>query len=329
MPANALPPKAIERFRADLERLTGEAPERLGIAVSGGPDSLALLLLAHAAYGNRVETASVDHGLRQESRSEAEFVARICAKLGCGHSILTVEVRPKGEGLQGEARRARYAALEHWAAERGISILCTAHHADDQAETILMRLQRGSGIAGLSGIRAVRKLNPSLTLIRPLLGWTRAELSDLVRGAGLTAVDDPSNRDTRFDRVAMREFLANNPQFEPRRLARSAAALTEAEEALGWAADRLAEERCTVSGNEWRIDTARLPREMKRRLLVRAITKVRRESGIEPEWTGSEDVEGLLSTLEAGGVATLAGVMVRADRDSWRLNIAPFRRNQR
>jgi tRNA(Ile)-lysidine synthase len=323
MDAASPSPAQIERFRASLERLAGARIQRLGMAVSGGPDSLALLLLAHAAFPGRVRAATVDHGLRAESAQEASFVADVCAALGAPHAVLPVEVPSGGEGVQGEARRVRYQALAAWAEEQYISTLCTAHHADDQAETILMRLQRGSGAAGLSGVRPLRNAG-GLVIARPLLDWTRAELAAVVEKAGLTAIADPSNQDERFDRVAMRRFLAANPQFEPRRLARSAASLCEANEALEWAADLLEVERCTRADGQWRIDVADLPRELARRLLGRAIAAVQMEHGVA-SGTAS-DLKGLLQTLEAGGTGTLAGVMASASGSVWTLRPAPPRR---
>lgn len=316
-------PELVARFRADVEVL---APglEQLGLAVSGGPDSLALLLLAQAAFPRRCEAATVDHRLRPESTVEALYVEGICGRAGCSHSILDVKVRDGPAGLQGEARAARYQALRSWAAGRQITHLATAHHADDQAETILMRLQRGSGLAGLSGIRPIRP-DGDLLLIRPLLGWTKAELVHIVACAGVEAVDDPSNHDGRFHRTAMRRFLRDNPRFEPQRLARTAAAAREANEALDWAAEQLAEDRITSQGGEWRVDPAALPRELKRRLLARAISALRDAHAIAPAWTGSEDVEGLLAALEGGGTGTLAGVMARGG-PVWHLRPAPPRR---
>src|SRR5205085_3949949 len=240
-----------DRLRADLERLTGPEPGRLGVAVSGGADSLALLLLAHGAFPGGVAAATVDHGLRPEAGDEAVFVGTVCERLGCPHAILRVEVAEGGEGLQGEARRARYRALAEWAEGQGIAWLLTAHHSDDQAETSLMRLQRGSGLAGLASIRAVRHGSAAVKVARPLLGWTRAELEAVVEEAGLEAVRDRSNEDERFDRVRMRRFLAANPTFEAKRLARSASALAEAEEALGWAADAAFQARCVFDGDGW------------------------------------------------------------------------------
>ncbi|HEX8214502.1 MAG TPA: tRNA lysidine(34) synthetase TilS [Allosphingosinicella sp.] len=312
-----------ERFRSALERLAGPRVQRLGVAVSGGPDSLALLLLATAGYPGRVHAATVDHHLRPESAEEARFVAGLCARLDVPHSVLPVEVACGGQGMQGEARRARYDALARWAAEQGISTVCTAHHADDQAETVLMRLQRGSGAAGLAGVRPVRKVG-DLLVARPLLDWSRAQLAALVEEAGLTAIADPSNQDSRFDRVRMRSFLAANPQFEARRLARSAASLGEANQALEWAADLLEAERCAPLDGEWRIDATDLPRELARRLLARALAAIQRDNGLQA--CSAPDLEGLLRTLEAGGTGTLAGVMASASGSAWRVRQAPPRR---
>lgn len=320
------PREQLDRFRAALQGLGG-VPDRLGLAVSGGADSLALLLLAAAAFPGRVEAATVDHGLRPESMIEALHVEDICERTSCPHTILSVSVPDGAAGLQADARTARYAALESWAEARGISHLATAHHLDDQAETVLMRLQRGSGLAGLSAIRPVRRQG-GLLILRPLLAWTKAELVHLVARSGIEPVEDPSNHDLRFDRTAMRRFLSDNSQFSPRRLARIAAAAREADEALDWAADQLAEDRITSAGGEWRIDPAELPREFKRRLLVRALAFVREAHAIEPPPSGSEDVEALLVALEAGGSSTLAGIMARGGA-CWHLRPAPPRRPTR
>ena len=204
---------------------------KLGLAVSGGPDSLALLVLAHAALPGRVEAATVDHGLRPEAGAEAAEVARVCEALGVPHAILPVDVAPGN--LQAEARMARYAALAEWVEERGLAALATAHQADDQAETLLMRLNRASGVAGLAGARARGRVpGTAIPLLRPVLEWRRAELGDVVRGAGLTAAEDPSNSDDRFDRVRMRKALAEADWIDVDAVARSAAHLAEADDAL-------------------------------------------------------------------------------------------------
>jgi tRNA(Ile)-lysidine synthase len=317
------PPAQVERFRRDLEALV-PAPGRLGLAVSGGPDSLALLLLAAAAYPGAVEAATVDHGLRAASAAEAAAVRAAATGLGCPHATLVAPVPDGPAGLQGEARAVRYDALRAWAGERNLPLLLTAHHADDQAETVLMRLRRGAGVAGLSGIRPIRAEGPSLTLVRPLLGWARADLAALVAAAGLAAADDPSNRDPRFDRARVRAFLGDHPDFEPARLARTAAACREADEALAWAAAELAEDRITAQGGEWRLDPTGLPRELRRRLLARAVAAIRDANGLPPKPRG-EDVEPLLAALESSTAATLAGVMAKPG-PCWHLRLAPPRR---
>lgn len=300
------------RFRADLEALTGAAPERLAVAVSGGPDSLALLLLAHAAYPGRVHAATVDHGLRREGATEAEFVAGLCGRLGVPHATFAAGMTDSSN-VQAAARARRYALLGQWAREIGAGCLLTAHHLDDQAETLVMRLMRGSGLAGLSGIRAV---NPPV--VRPLLGWRRAELAAIVDAAGIRPVADPSNEDERFDRVRVRRRLADTDWLDPASLARSAAALAEAEEALEWAAERLWRERADGAT----LDPIGLPAELKRRLVLRMIAAL---GGPVPR--GAE-LGRLLATLEEGGTATLSGIKCAGGGagGSWRFAPAPPRR---
>lgn len=319
-------PDLVDRFRRSLGALAGDPP-CLGVAVSGGPDSVALLLLAAASMPGRISAATVDHGLRAEAAVEAEQVASLCAQLGCPHAILPVTVEDGTAGVQAEARRARYQALSAWADRNGIAYLATAHHADDQAETILMRLKRGSGLPGLSGIRAVRE-DGHLSIVRPLLGWTKAELVAIVDAAGVVAVDDPSNRDPRFDRTGMRAFLAANTDFEAGRLARSAAALGEAEQALGWAAEQLFDARCSADGDALTMSVMDLPRDLRRRLLSRAMGALLARDGVTGAWSGAEDIDAFLTALESGGHATRAGI-AGAGGAVWRLRLAPPRRRPR
>ena len=141
-----------DRFRADLDALAAPGA-RLGIALSGGPDSLALLLLAAAARPGAVEAATVDHALRTDSRAEAEAAAAICARLGIPHVILTIDwpERPI-TAFQERARGERYRLLAGWAEERGLDATLTGHHADDQAETLLMaHAAPASAVSGACG----------------------------------------------------------------------------------------------------------------------------------------------------------------------------------
>ncbi|QPQ54939.1 tRNA lysidine(34) synthetase TilS [Allosphingosinicella flava] len=320
-------PAHVERFREDVQRLLGRTdPGRIGVAVSGGPDSLALLLLAWATFDGRVSAATVDHGLRPESREEALFAGRICASIGCPHVVLKVAVAERGMGVQGEARRARYAALRAWAENTGISVLFTAHHADDQAETLLMRLQRGAGLAGLSGIRPVRFEGPSLKIARPLLEWRREELGKIVASTSILPVDDPSNRDARYDRVAMRRLLADNPVLDPVRLTKSAAILGQAEDALVWTAEHFWADRARLDDGAWRVDVTDLPREIRRRLLLHAIADLHARHAVPPGARPIASVDGLLASLESGKTATFAGVKGSASGHLWRIAPAPRRR---
>lgn len=226
------------RFAADLAVLwpQDERSGPLGLAVSGGPDSVALLLLAHRALPGQIAVASIDHGLRPEAAGEVALVERIAAARGIPFTPLTVTLAPGN--TQARAREARYAALAEWAESEGLGAVATAHHADDQAETLLMRLNRGSGLAGLAGVRSRSRIAGSeVTLLRPLLGWRREELADVVAAAGITPAADPSNTDPAFDRVRLRTALAGADWLDPLALAMSAAHIAEGWQALEWYAE--------------------------------------------------------------------------------------------
>lgn len=345
-------PVAVERFRADVTKLlrhaglvpgymVPQAPrpttqvdgwmpghvspddriqDELVLAVSGGPDSMALLALAHAAFPGRVAAATFDHRLRAGSADEAAMVASACAGLGIPHVTLAPQAPINGSSIQARAREARYEALIAWAAGR---FLLTAHHADDQAETLLMRLNRASGLAGLAAIRATRWVEGT-PVIRPLLGWRRAELRAIVEASGLPFVDDPSNADPRHDRTAIRALLAAAPMLDPVALAASAAFLSDAEDVVGRAVD--------IVWSSWRRDDPLRvdghPREVRRRLLRRAILDCRAcRAIVAPGFTESSNVEPLLDALESGRAATQGGVKVTPTPSGWIFAAAPPRRS--
>ena len=230
--------EAAARFAADLAALWPEEDRTgpLGLAVSGGPDSLALMLLAHAALPGRIAVASIDHGLRPEAAGEVALVERLAATRGIPFTAITLTPQPGN--LQAQARAGRYAALADWAQARGLGAVATAHHADDQAETLLMRLNRGSGLPGLAGVRAAARIEGTeVVLLRPLLGWRKAELEALVAAAGIVAVEDPSNANPDFERAAIRMALAGADWLDPAQLAASAAHIAEGWQALEWYAE--------------------------------------------------------------------------------------------
>ena len=316
----------VERFRADLNALA-EPGTRLGLAISGGPDSLALLLLAGAARPGEVEAASVDHGLRPEAAAEAEMVGSLCERLEIPHTVLRVEWdMPLSSAIQEQAREVRYGALAVWTRERSLGALVTGHHLDDQAETFVMRLARGSGVRGLAGMRRVSHVpsHPELSLLRPLLGWRRSELEQVCAAAGLTPAADPSNLDEKFERVRVRRAMAHADWLDPQALARTAGNLAAADEALDWA-----------TGEEWRARVDQLdreivyrpsdaPREIRRRIVARAIA-IYASEGSADELRGRE-LDRLVAELEAGRTGTLRGVRCSGG-DEWRFTRAPARRS--
>jgi tRNA(Ile)-lysidine synthase len=311
----------VDRFRGDLDALSASG-ERIGVAVSGGPDSLALLLLASAARPGAIEAATVDHALRPGSRAEAEVVSGICEQLNVPHLILTAEWdQTPTTAIQEQARDMRYRLLADWLAQRGLDALAVAHHADDQAETLLMRLNRGSGVRGLAAMRPRARLPGSeFALLRPLLGWRRSELEAVCADAGLAAAADPSNRDERFERVRVRNVLQELDWINPGAIGTSAANLAAADRALDWATDALAPVRLRQDGEVLQIDASDLPAELQRRLLRLAFQRLE-----APEPRGA-DLTRALQSLTSGRAATLSGLKLEGG-GAWRVSKAPPRRS--
>lgn len=330
-PVPAADPVLVARFAADMARIWPEAwapgglaggGVRLGLAVSGGPDSLALLLLAHAAWPGGVAAATVDHGLREGSAAEAAQVALVCARLGVPHQVLRVTLADGN--VQAEAREARYAALAGWLGDLAPPecpvALATAHHADDQAETLLMRLNRASGVAGLAGVRPKARVpGTALTLLRPVLGWRRAELARVVAGAGLVAADDPSNRNAAFDRVRMRANLAACDWIDVPAVAASAGHLADADAALEWAAAREWAE-AVVSGGLGLTYRPQAPRAVAMRVVARIVAKL---DGADPRGGA---VARLFDDLLAGRTVSIGNLVARPGPGGWNFAKAPRRR---
>ncbi len=317
---NALPEPAVRRFADDFLRLTGAGEKaRLGIAVSGGPDSLALLLLAAAAFPGCVEAATVNHSLRPASADEALFVASLCAARGISHSILTLNGLPPGN-VSAQARIARYEALDRWLVAQAIDWLLTGHHANDQLETMIMRLNRGSGVTGLSGVRAKQG-----RIIRPLLHWRREDLAALVADAGIIAVNDPTNRDDAFDRARLRKSLHDVEWIDAPAVALSADALADADTALDWTVDRLeaAHIHQDDAGITFDRRSAKFPAELVRRLTLRCLRRI--DPSAEPRGVA---LSRFIATLEMGGAATLGHVLGQGG-DQWHFSPEPPRRPSR
>jgi tRNA(Ile)-lysidine synthase len=309
------PDLSVAKFTSAVQKLADDNA-RVLLAVSGGPDSLAMLLLAYAAMPDRVCAATVDHELRPEAADEAGFVAALCGQLSMPHSILRPPTPIIGN-LQSNARTARYALLQAHADASGCDWIATAHHADDQLETVLMRIARGSGIDGLSGVRARQG-----RIIRPMLTFTKNELEEICAETGITPVRDPSNSDDSFDRVKMRQWLAENSHpFDPNRAVRTATAFADAAEALEWMTDALAKTHVTLNDDGLTFNAKDLPRELQRRLLLRILSQ------IQPDYVPRGDaLDRALDTVADGGKQMLGDVQCDGGK-IWRFRPAPKRRH--
>jgi tRNA(Ile)-lysidine synthase len=187
---------ALAPWRGRLRYVDGVAPPVV-VACSGGPDSIALLALAVAAELEPI-AVHVDHGLRPESVEEPGFVAAIAARLGAQFRAERIAVEP-GANLEARARDARYRALERSRTAVAATTILVGHTADDQAETVLLNVLRGSASAGLGGMPGVRE-----RVARPLLGMRRTDTRDVCAALGVTPIADPMNDDPTFRRVQIR-----------------------------------------------------------------------------------------------------------------------------
>ena len=304
-----------------MERiLRGEIPERLGVAVSGGGDSSALMHLAARwaqgwAQGRAaIHVVTVDHGLREGTASEAEAVGRGAAALGLPHAVL--RWRWDGTGnLQARARDGRRAAIDGWARAGGLRAVLLGHTMDDQAETLAMRLARGSGVEGLSAMEEgalapARSAEAGTPLLRPLLGVAREALRGWLRAQGIEWIDDPSNADERFERVRARRAI-EALGLDPARLAATAARMARARRALELRAFEIARglTRPAPRGDV-RLDReglARADEDTRLRILAGALRCVS-GAAYRPR---EADLERALAAALAGGARTLHGCAVR------------------
>ena len=305
------------RFKAALDRLN-PAGGRLGLAVSGGPDSMAMLLLAQEAVPGGFEVATVNHGLRPEAQAECALVAAACQERGVPCEVLKVEL--SSGNVQARAREARYGALQEWSQERGLATFATAHHADDQAETLLMRLSRGVGVTGLAGIAESLVLGmDEITVIRPLLQFRKSELLSIIASSGQAICEDPSNANRDYERVRMRQAIAGADWLDPLMLARAARHLRDADDALWWASELVWEHHIVEDQGALRFRVIG-PREIRLRVVGCAISKF----GGDPE---GGDVARLLDRLERGENGNLAGVLATVEGKEWVFRREPARRS--
>lgn len=304
----------LDLFNASLSELAPEG--RLGLAVSGGSDSMALLAMARIwsqQTGHSIAAVTIDHGLRAEAADEARMVAEYCSAANIPHATLNADLGTDGN-IMAAAREARYQLMSDWAGTEGIEVIALGHTMDDQAETVLMRLGRGAGIDGLSAMTPVRHWLDRIW-IRPFLGLRRAGLQDWLRGQAIAWIDDPTNQDTQFDRIKIRQAL---DVLEPLGitvpgLAEAARRLRSQRQALDYGCAELIKKAAQVGtfGEIW-LDTnhfADTEPELQRRLLSAAIVGL---SG-RPYPPRHRAVSPILKDIADAGFAgaTLGGCLIR------------------
>ncbi len=270
------------------------------IALSGGPDSTALAWLAtcwrvaRLAAGDELGkvpsllAATVDHGLRPDSTAEAEQVGRWCASIGLQHHILRWQGEKPARGIQDAARNARYDLLIRLAHETGADALAVGHTQDDQAETVLFRLARGSGLSGLAAMKLVSE-RYDIKILRPFLDVPKARLVATLHAEKIGFVQDPANANPRFTRARLRTLAPSLAQegLDARRLSLFAARMARADAALETATDQAESAIGQVAPEGGEVvqlsgaGLARLPDEIALRLLGRAITRMGHEGPVE------------------------------------------------
>lgn len=313
---------------------------RVLIAVSGGPDSIALLWLTARWMRNRklgptLIAVTVDHRLRKESKREATLVSKFARKLKIPHRILVWSGKKPNTSIQEIARDARYQLLIDFAREIDATAIVTAHTRDDQAETILHRIARGSGLSGLAGIRAKTERD-GIALLRPLLGVAKARLIATLREARVPFADDPSNRDSRFLRPRLRQLAPKLAEegIDAARLTLLATRLARANAAIERTVDEeLVHVTWTFSDRSVTYDVCKLfglPSEISLRLMGRAIDRYGHEGPVE-----LGKLEAVHDAIAKAWVAgrhlkrTLAGALVNLDGVRLGIGPAPLRRNAR
>lgn len=314
-----------EALDQSLDRLFAEtgSPRRLGIAVSGGSDSLGLMYLLSdwaKERDTRLFVATVDHGLRPEAAAEARIVAALAMELDLPHSVHRWSGWDGSGNLADAARRARYQLLGDWAAAETLDAIALGHTEDDQAETLLMNLARGSGVEGLSGIAETHRRH-GYRIIRPLLGVARSALQHELKGRDITWIDDPSNADPTSERVKARAALANLEPLgiDTRGLTATAGRMSAARQALQARAHNVAEKIVFEEQGDLVVDADGLfeiEADTRHRIFAAALS-----------WVASElyrprldALIRLMALLEEGGGGTLHGCLIRQSKGKIRVS---------
>lgn len=305
-------------LQAVADQLMPHPPERLGVAVSGGGDSVALLcLLAEFAKSKPIDlqVITVEHGLREAAVEEVRGVTDLCARLGVPHHVEYWTGWDGTGNLQDRARDARYQIMADWAMQNDIHMIAVAHTANDQAETLMMRLARGAGVDGLSAMTA-RRVRHGVTWLRPLLRIHRRDLRNYLLGIDVPWFEDASNENRDFDRIKMRDALR---LLEPLgltvdTLVQVAHQMSKVREALDWQTFIAARDVTRVTHGAIAFDMRRcrtLPEEILRRLLIRGVMWLSADIYPPRRDTGLRAVK----ALRDGRAMTLEGCQLVRDGD--------------
>lgn len=298
---------------AIAEQLGTNPPKRLGVAVSGGGDSVALLS-ALVRYTEKADVElhviTVDHGLRDGAKTETALVTDLCTRWSLPHHVEFWNGWVGEGNLQAAAREARYALMTDWAYSNQISHIALGHTADDQAETFLMRLARGSGVDGLSAM-SPRRVQQGVTWVRPFLSIERTALRSYLRAARIDWCEDPSNEDRSFDRVRVRDALTvlGTLGLNAATLVDVAGNMAKARDALQWQTFLAAQDCATIVQGSVAIEQRSyriLPEEIARRLLVHAVSWI----ASSPYPPRRDTVARALQAMREGRTVTLAGCQV-------------------
>ena len=291
------------------------ACRHVALAVSGGSDSVGLMLLAQrAGLGGRATVLTIDHGLRPQSGAEAERVAEWARTLGFDAEILRWEGPKPRTGVQERAREARYRLMADWCARRGAdAVVATGHTLDDQAETLLMRLARGSGVDGLSAMPVATMLH-GVRILRPLLGIERRRLVQLAAQSGHDFIADASNDDPAFERVRIRkaEAALASLGLKPSALGLAARRLQRARMALDAATDRLQAAAVTVAPEMYAVVDLPAFDQAAEELRIRLLGRLLGAMGGDSEAADLSQVERAAAWLSTGkgGARTLGGCRI-------------------
>ncbi len=313
---------AVENLKGFFAKAMKEIPNGdIGVAVSGGGDSIALLYLTvdwALKNGRSLKSATVDHGIRLESESECHYVEEISRELSVQHTTLKWIDHNNGN-LQKLAREARHKLLRQWAIRNNLSVVLFGHTLDDNAETIMIRLSRGSGIDGLTGISKSININ-DLAIFRPLLQVSRLELRNYLKSESIRWIDEPSNFDQRFKRIRIRQLLPKLTEvgITAHKLISMAEHMARAKEALDLEVTRFA--KIHVNQEAWgdlvfeRDAFTRLPSEYQMRLLAAALRWIS-GSAYRPRFKSLKTLSNLLICDQSMSGFSLMGSIVRCKKN--------------